>query len=183
MDQPAGVLNIYLSLAICITIVLNRIITTLVYIFCTAWYACAPEPICPDESPEIKITFLTEVYEETDSAAIINDTTVVLVEVSALGTDSIFFEQDTTFSIVLPLNAASSQVDYFFKTMDLYDQPLEVTDTLQINYIREQQLVSEECGPVQLYNSLEIMGDTFDSLALISNEIDPAVNVNIEVYR
>lgn len=129
------------------------------------------------------MSFLKEVYADTDSATFINDTTIAFVEVTALGSDSIFIVQDTTFSLTLPLNAAASQVEYFFKTVDIFEMSGEVTNTLQIGYFREQQLVSEDCRPVQLFSQLELVGGTFDSVAIINNTFDPDINVNIEVYR
>ena len=80
----------------------------------------------------LSMSFLKEVYADTDSATFINDTTIAFVEVTALGTDSIFVVQDTTFSLTLPLNAAASQVEYFFKTVDIFEMSGEVTNTLQI---------------------------------------------------
>ena len=162
---------------------LKKIIILLVYVLSALSYACAPEPICLDQTPEIKLDFLKEVYSNTDSATFINDTTIAFVEVAALGTDSIFVVQDTTFSLTLPLNAAASQVEYLFRTVDVFDTLGEINHTMQIGYLREQQLVSEDCGPVQLYSELELVGGTFDSVAIVNNTIDPDTDVNIEVYR
>ncbi|MGI9543583.1 MAG: DUF6452 family protein [Cyclobacteriaceae bacterium] len=162
---------------------MKKIIILLVYVFCAFWFACAPEPACLDETPEIKLSFFKEVYSDTDSATFINDTTIAFVEVAALGTDSIFVVQDTTFSLTLPLNAAASQVEYLFRTIDVFDMSGEINHTLQIEYLREQQLVSEDCGPVQLYSELELVSGTFDSVAIVNNTIDPDIDVNVEVYR
>lgn len=170
-------------MAICISNALKKIVVILVYVFCAFCYACAPDPVCLEATPEVKLSFLKEVYADTDSATFINDTTIAFVEVTALGTDSIFVVQDTTFSLTLPLNAAASQVEYFFKTVDIFEMSGEVTNTLQVAYLREQQLVSEDCGPIQLYGELELISGTFDSVAIINNTLDPDINVNIEVYR
>ena len=138
--------------------------------------ACAPDEICFTENDtRVKIDFNRIIFPGTDSAVVENDTLIVF-QISALGTDSIFVELDTVSSVILPVNTVADATTFVFET----DQG---TQSLELMYQRSQRVISVDCGPEQIIDGLEIGQSTFDSLEVVQPALIEQPNTNVEVYR
>lgn len=108
--------------------------------------------------------------------------TVVLYQVVALGTDSIFYspgdKPDTLRGInatlaVDPFNTQTSFTFYFH----------EHQKELRVGYTREIRFVSDECGSEIFLSSLEILNTTFDSVRVVNSQLTKSRVVNIEIFN
>ncbi len=146
--------------------------------FLTLLSGCAPDENCfTSNSTQVKIQFLQILNPGTDSAESVVDE-VIFNSIIARGTDSIFVEDDTLSKVVLPINTAANETLYIFDT----DQGL---DCLALRYERFPRLISVDCGPEQIIDSLSLGSFSFDSAAVTNTLlIDvPELTENVEVFR
>lgn len=128
------------------------------------------------ESGEIK-------YSELDT---------IFYSVKALDNDSVFYEADTTMSIVtLPVNPSSDLTSFELVMLDSisYDSLNNPTYFLNpnphrvsVSYRRSQRIISENCGVEIAYTNLNVEEITFKDTALIDNKLSRLNEVNLEVY-
>lgn len=82
----------------------------------------------------------------------------------------------TTTNFILQLNPSANQVSYIL-------QQGSITDTLQFSYEREQQIISPECGVDQRFYNLAVTQQTFDSIRVLSSDVEKFSNTaNITIY-
>lgn len=159
----------------------NRVLTRVIrrfsiFVPLMVFMACAPDEICfTDNDTRVRISFQRVIYPDTDSAFTENDTLIVF-QITALDTDSIFVALDTLFSATLPVNTVANATTFVFNTQ-------LGTQTLELLYRRKQRLISVECGPEQIIDNLEAGETSFDSLSIIQPSLSDQVTTNVEVYR
>lgn len=137
---------------------------------------CAPDEICTTGNDTlVKIKFLVRQYPGTDSARILTDT-LIFNSVGAVGTDSIFISGDTLTALAIPLNTGTNSTTFLFDSN-------QGVDTLQLNYQRFQTLVSVDCGPEQVIDSLKLGIFSFDSAVISGTLLHKEVVSNVEIYR
>ncbi|NIK73664.1 hypothetical protein FHS56_001177 [Thermonema lapsum] len=91
-----------------------------------------------------------------DSLAV-QDTALVIRQISIEQSDSLFYVQDTTSTARLPLHP---QRDTLLYSIDIEGMGLR---KLQVRYRRIAELVSPECGVKMNYNELSVLQNDFDS--------------------
>lgn len=86
-----------------------------------------------------------------------------------------YFGADSTDAIGLPLNPQVEIVNYVIDIDTLgFDLTIEYKPHLRIYY--------DECSPVYSYKLDTAYSSTFDSVAIVSKNLDKYVNTNIEIY-
>ncbi len=137
--------------------------------------SCAPDEICfSDNTTLVQLEFLTIQYEGTDSAEVVNDT-LIFNSITAQATDSVFVEGDTLAKLALPVNTADTVTWFLFDS----DRGM---DSLQLSYRVFRRLISEECGPEQIFDELNLGSTSFDSVVIIAPLLNQQIAKNVEVY-
>jgi len=96
--------------------------------------------------------------------------------VTAMGTDSLFYDQDDISStFILPAFPATDS------TVFLFQNHSGSIDTLVVGYKRSVQLISETCGFVQIYSELSA-STTFPDVDVVSNELDSNDDIDIKIF-
>jgi hypothetical protein len=156
-----------------LTRVMRRILVLATFM---GFMACAPDEVCFTENgTQVKIDFKKVIYPNTDSSFAERDTLIVF-QIAAVDTDSIFMEVDTISSVVLPVNTGADVTIFEFDT-DLG------VHTMELQYQRTQRLISVDCGPEQIIEDLEAGETTFDSLEIIQTTLLSDPTTNVEVFR
>jgi hypothetical protein len=138
--------------------------------------ACAPEEVCiTDNTTLIEVGFYKELFAGTDSAMMEQDTLIVN-RITALGTDSIFVTSVSLSEVSLPVNTGSNETTYIFE-LPSGDQ------TLQFSYQVFTRFVSEECGLEVIIDSLQVGQTSFDSVVVTQRLLNTDIENNVEVYR
>ncbi len=93
------------------------------------------------------------------------------------GVDSTFYPYTFLSSLLIPLNYLANQTD-----VAIYSNKGD--GTIVLKYLSQAQFVSDECGPRYILSKLMIDQLTgFDSVRLVTNEVNNPPNINIEIYR
>lgn len=146
----------------------------------TGWFAfllllaisCLDEPDCFSlNNNVIGIAF----KKMSDSKA----DTVVLISVTAEGTDSVFRANTILTGIdKLPLNYYQGETVFYF-------QDLDSARVLHLGYSAKSQLVSEECGERFVVTGLQVLNHAFDSIRIVSAtpKRSDGGGTHLEIYR
>lgn len=102
--------------------------------------------------------------------------TVGIYNVSAGGTDSIFYELQLATGISLPVNYLQNQTDFTF-------QMETGVHVLSLSYSAKAQYVSEECGERYVVSGMKLLNADFDSTRVVSTSLTNPASTNIIVYR
>lgn len=156
--------------------------------------SCGTEPDCATSgASDLKVRFslLTQQPDTLDDGTVEFDTvvvadTVIFERVYALSNkDSTIWEDDTVSFLSLPLKPDAESVTFVLENRGSKSAPTALeADTITLLYQAHQRLISPDCGIAIDYVNLEVAGNhTFDSLSLIDNELNRAINVNIEIFR
>ncbi len=108
---------------------------------------------------------------ETKKDTIVNIQSIVLT-----GSDSTFNVQDTTSSIVLPLDpdVVSLKINFVIDT----DQ-----HELSLEYMTTPRLISPDCGVELNFTDIIVNSHDFDSVAVVSTLLDQQITSNIVIYQ
>lgn len=132
--------------------------------------SCLDEPDCLDmTNGVIGISFKKMFDGKAD--------TVAFVGIQSSGSDSIFYQFTRATGVELPLNPFASQTNYLLESV--YDQ-----HTIEMSYENTTtQFVSEDCGTRYVFSDLEFVNYDFDSVKVITNNLETSPQTNLEVYR
>ncbi len=120
----------------------------------------------------MKITFRTESGADQ----------VSFVQITAPGTDSVFYAGIQISTITLPLNPSADVTRFVF----IHDQG---TDSLEVSYQRQVELVNPDCGTQVFYGSLSVDLTTFSEVNVLDANLQITdvntrdVVTNLEIYR
>lgn len=130
---------------------------------------CNNIPDCRNETEPnaVKILFL----DKEDGSLV----PIKFDSIRALNTDSIFYQDTTLSKYELILDPSLNRASFLF-----YLSP--DVDTLDLGYVRNVAVVSEECGPSIAFSSLAINKHSFDSVALKNDFLDRSLSENLEIY-
>jgi len=114
----------------------------------------------------VKFYDLDSLYEKTVSFDII----------TAMGTDSLFYDQnDLQSAFDLPANPSIDSTVFLFGNND------GSIDTLILRYRRTTRLISETCGFEQKFSALDA-SSTFPNVEVITNKLDRLNEQDVKVY-
>lgn len=102
--------------------------------------------------------------------------TLFLTSLTALGSDSVLYNQDTVTSVRLPLDPQANSARYVFQSQ--YGR-----DTLVLTYSLGTRLISEDCGVEILYSQLDYLSHSFDSVNVANRVPVEDINEDIKVYN
>jgi len=102
--------------------------------------------------------------------------TVEIIGITIGQLDSVFYEKDTTSSIILPLdpNVNSMVLSFEFET-----ESHEMT----LDYITTPQLITVDCGVELSYSGISTSLHDFDSVVIRSSILDEQITSNIVIYQ
>ena len=104
------------------------------------------------------------------------DTKSLIVDsIGALGTDSIFYREDTASFYTLPVNTFSDSAVFLFFNNDK-------TDTLTVHYNRTVIIISRDCGYSQIFDQLEVPYSTYPEVVVKTSTLAISNKDDIEVY-
>jgi len=134
---------------------------------------------------EFKVEYFNIVYSETDSETV-EQPLVNFTKVFALGNeDSLFYSEQSLKEITLAIDPDEDFTTFVIETLDsisIEDSVQIFSDTLSVRYVRRQRLISEDCGPEQLYIDFEIVQSTYDSINLFQDQLKTINDRFIEIF-
>jgi hypothetical protein len=110
--------------------------------------------------------------------------TVVLYNISAEGSDSIFYKKSTEPDKLDTLNGSALLAvnPYADETLFTFLFQTGVV-TLKVGYRNEVQFISEECGSDRIQSHLKILETQFDSVRVVNPVLSINRTPNIEIYN
>jgi hypothetical protein len=108
--------------------------------------------------------------------------TVSLYNITAEGTDFVFYKTDPDALDILNGSAVVSVNPYAEETLFTFyleTQPV----TLRVGYKNEVRFISEECGSDRVQIDLTILETQFDSVRVVNNVLTRDSLTNIEIYN
>lgn len=164
-------------------------------------FSCQNEDCLSTFNNEMLIEFF-EADTLENGEIVIQEIDTVFFAVVANGNDSVFYDYNTTVSVMtLPVNPAAERTDFEFYMIDsvgidtLSINPLELEVTiypvqqpyfLEVSYRRITKVISEDCGVEIGYVNLEVANSTFPVYEIDSDRLSrfnlENERVNIEVY-
>ena len=112
--------------------------------------------------------------------------------VKADGNDVVFYDPDTTVSVLsLPVNPAADKISFELimldsVSMDSLNNPIYHVNPnphyITVNYRRSQRIVSEECGVEITYSKILVEEITFEDTVVVSDRLSRLNETNIEVF-
>jgi len=119
------------------------------------------------------------VFGKRTNKIISDSTSIPVIYVSAIGTDSIFYDSSLSASkISLPLSQLADSSIFIFKTDSISK------DTIKFKYHRELQMVSSDCGFNMAYSSLAkpiFTTHRIDTIITISNIVSSDIDKNFKI--
>ena len=147
--------------------------------------ACEETPCVSVFTPEFEVEYFQLVFTETDSESV-EQPDIIFNKVFAIGNeDSLLVENEEAVSITLRVDPDADMTTYVIETMDttsIEDSTIISMDTLRVGYKRRQRLISEDCGPEQLYIEFEVIETTYDSLNLTQDQLRTTNSRFLEIY-
>lgn len=118
--------------------------------------------------------------------------------VLAEGNDSLFYSRSTPSSTyAFPLNPADDETIFVMQVIDsvrmdtISLDPIDIdtvyvlrdqVDTIWVDYIRKQRIITEECGVEISYVNLELSENSFPGYEVVNNSLSRFNNVNIKIF-
>lgn len=108
--------------------------------------------------------------------------TVVLLNVAATGSDSVFYKTEPDGlntligSATLSVNPYANETEFTF----VFESEQK---TLKVGYRNEVRFISEECGSDRVQVDLTILETQFDSVRVVSSVLTNERHPNIEIYN
>lgn len=147
--------------------------------------ACDDTPCSSEFTNEFEIEYFKLVYNETDSETV-EQPDIIFTRVFALGNeDSLLVSNEEATTITLSVDPNAPMTTFIIETLDsttIEDSSIVIFDTLNVSYNRRQRLISEDCGPEQLYVDFVISETTYDSINLFNDQLRTTNNRFIEVF-
>lgn len=129
--------------------------------------SCLSEPDCiVTASNEVKIAF-KKLPSDTSK-------TIVLDSILVSGTDSVFNVQDTTSSVVLPVDPRATTTTFRF----FYDS---TENTLILTYRQQARIISPACGAFTHFINLAITVSTFSDATVNNPELSVSTATNVTI--
>lgn len=131
--------------------------------------ACLDEPDCiVTASSQVNIS-LRKIL--VDSARAVEFTSILVS-----GTDSVFYENDSVTSVMLPVNPNATETMFRF----YYESKI---DTLILSYTRQTRVISPGCGAFNYFQDLDIVFSSFPLATVVNSQLSTstAANVTIEL--
>ena len=131
--------------------------------------ACLDEPDCiVTSSSQVKIS-LRKIL--VDSAREVEFTNILVS-----GTDTVFYENDSVTTVVLPVNPNANETMFRF----FYESKV---DTLILSYTRQTRVISPGCGAFNYFQELDIVFSSFPKATVVNSQLSTstAANVTIEL--
>ena len=136
-------------------------------------------------TPEFEVEYF-KVTEFEDSVSV-EQPSVIFLRVFAIGNeDSLFYANIARTDITLRVDPDAPFTSFVIETLDstsIQDSVQIFTDTLTVEYTRRQRLISEDCGPEQLYVDFQIQSTTYDSVNLFVDQLRISNDRCIEVFN
>ncbi len=110
-----------------------------------------------------------------DSTGVRKDTTFSYI--TAEGSNVIFYSDTTLYKYALPINTDESETTFIFHGTD------NITDTLQVGYLRRQRLISEDCGFELQFRQLEIIRSSFPDAISMNKDLNILYETDIRIYH
>ncbi len=93
------------------------------------------------------------------------------------GVNGVFYYDTTLSSLLIPLNYLANETGVTISGE-------KVSGSMLLKYLSQAQFVSDECGPRYLLSKLTIdQLAGFDSVRLVTSQVNNPPNINIEIYR
>lgn len=109
--------------------------------------------------------------------------TVILLNVSAAGSDSVFYKSSDPDELDTLNGAALLAVNpYADETLFTFSYETQQV-TLKVGYKNEVRFISEECGSDRVQMGLTILETQFDSVRVVNNVLTKNRTTNIEIYN
>ncbi len=126
------------------------------------------------------VSFATNiiVIQFLDSAN--NSQQVDILNISAMGTEVSFYNDTTVSKLFLPVDSENTNTTFLFNFP-------EGSETLEVGYSRNINLISQDCGFEFLLNDLEVNDASFPGAMVTNPEISTLIvnsknRKNIEIY-
>ena len=147
-------------------------------------FSCKDTPCNSVFTSDFEVDYFRLSFFEPDSVAV-DQPGIYFVSVTAVDEDSIFYADEVRTNLILPVDPAQDFTTYIIQSQDsslIEDSVVVVTDTLIVQYNRRQRLISEDCGPEQLYVDFMIEETTYDSLNLFNDQLRTTNDRFIEIF-
>ena len=110
--------------------------------------------------------------------------TIILFNISADGTDSIFYKSTEPDELdTLNGSALLSVNPYAEETLFTFLFPLGLQKTMRVGYRSQARFISEECGSERNQIDLTILETQFDSVRVVNPVLSTNRTPNIEIYH
>jgi len=92
------------------------------------------------------------------------DTIVTFAQQSIVvpGADSVLVVKLATAALLLPLDINNNTTTFIFHRINA-DSSITATDTLQLGYVRQSKIISQDCGAFTYFNDLKFLKTNLDS--------------------
>ena len=154
----------------------NRFLIGIVFLS-FLFLACSKEPDCENERPYDKVRVVF--YDVTAETATELDTAFRSIEAIWQDSSYLLFDDSlaTGSAFDLELNPYTNASLYVFESVR------GTFDTFQIDYDKELEWLSDECGPQHRFENISIGSETdFDSVTVVQELINAQVDENIRIY-
>lgn len=136
---------------------------------------------CKDCEPvPASVNAMQVTFYDFDTLIIQNERKVIdriYSEVSAIGTSSIFYDENTTLSsFPLVLSSANTSTTFTF------EDSLGNIDSLQVNYEIETIVVGPDCGLYEVFKNVTVPFSTFDSVYVEKDKLELGDLLHLEVF-
>jgi len=131
--------------------------------------SCLNEPDCYQlDNDEIGLVFsVMEFGEDIDT----------LRDIRISSTESVFYPNTIISAVLLPLNPNLDELEYIFQWEN------GSIDTLLLRYKSQIQYVSEDCGQRYVFNNLNPVSSSFDSVRIVNASPGYPASTNLVIYR
>lgn len=111
--------------------------------------------------------------------------TVTFLNIEAEGANGIFYLDDPDVLDTLRVDevAIVTVNPYTEETLFTFNNFKGDTLLLKVGYKTEVRFVSEECGSERLQYDLKVLATTFDSVRVVSRNLNKGQSTNIEIYH
>jgi Family of unknown function (DUF6452) len=129
--------------------------------------ACLNEPDCiVTSSTDVKMSL----HKITSDSARAVEFAYILVS----GTDTVFYENDSVTSVVVPVNPNATQTMFRF----FYESKI---DTLVLSYTRQTKVISPPCGAFNYFQNLKVVSSTFPEALVINPQLSTSAAPNVTI--
>ncbi len=99
----------------------------------------------------------------------------VFDSITAIGSDSLFYLQDTLSVVPLPVNTLVDSTTFIFFNSGN-------SDTIRIKYYRDVSLISSTCGYTESFEQVQVPYSTFPEVIVKNNTLSITNDSDIQIY-